>query len=90
MGHHEKLERLRSEIDRLDVQIVDLLNERARIVLDVREVKRQGHVPLFDPKREEEIFRRLAEHNAGPLYDDAFREIYDVILHWMKTLEEEG
>ena len=42
--------------------------------------------PLYDPKREQEIYESLREVNDGPLFDDNLREIWDVLLHVMKEL----
>ncbi len=77
---------LRDEIDDIDRRIVELLNERARLALDIRALKPQANLGLYDPKREEEIFAELASANAGPLYAENLREIYEAILHVMKEL----
>lgn len=77
---------LRDEIDGIDRRIVELLNERATFALEIRALKPQANLGLYDPKREEEIFAGLASANAGPLYADNLREIYEAILHVMKEL----
>lgn len=81
-----RIAELRGRIDEIDCEIVRLLNERARLALDIRELKPQVRMALFDPKREEEIFEKLAGCNGGPLYDDNLRDIYETILHVMKEL----
>jgi chorismate mutase len=81
-----KIEELRAGIDEMDCRIVDLLNERAKLALEIRALKPQAKLGLYDPKREEEIFARLASANGGPLYGDNLREIYEAILHVMKEL----
>ena len=77
---------LRAAIDEIDCRIVELLNERARLALEIRGFKPEARLGLYDPKREEEIFARLASCNAGPLYGDNLREIYEAILHVMKEM----
>jgi len=79
---------LRQRIDDVDARIVALLNERARYSLEIRGLKPQVHWGLYDPKREEEIFANLAEHNEGPLYAENLREIYEAVLHVMKEMRE--
>ena len=79
---------LRQRIDDVDARIVELLNERARMSLEIRHLKPQVHRGLYDPKREEEIFANLAKHNEGPLYAENLREIYEAILHVMKEMRE--
>ena len=77
---------LRVHIDEIDCQVVKLLNERAELALAIRALKPQAKMALYDPKREEEIFAKLASCNSGPLYADNIREIYAAILHVMKEL----
>ncbi|HEY5468052.1 MAG TPA: chorismate mutase [Coriobacteriia bacterium] len=77
---------LRVHIDEIDCQVVGLLNERAKLALEIRALKPQAKMALYDPQREEQIFARLAACNEGPLYGDNLREIYEAILHVMKEL----
>jgi chorismate mutase len=81
-----KITELRDEIDGIDDRIVELLNRRARLALGIRALKPAANLGLYDPKREEEIFARLATANEGPLYADNLREIYEAVLHVMKEL----
>jgi chorismate mutase len=76
----------RDKIDGIDAEIVALLNERARLALEIRDLKPKVQWSLYDPKREEEIFANLAAHNEGPLYADNLREVFEAILHVMKEL----
>jgi len=82
----ERIEELRGKIDGIDRDIVRLLNERAGFSLAIRDLKPKVDKSLYDPKREEEIFLKLAEANGGPLFNDSLREIYEVLLHVMKEL----
>jgi len=82
----DKIDELRTGIDEIDCRIVELLNQRAKIALDIRALKPEARLGLYDPKREEEIFAHLASCNDGPLYGDNLREIYEAILHVMKEL----
>jgi chorismate mutase len=82
----DHIDELRAGIDGIDGKIVDLLNERAKLSLEIRALKPAASMGLYDPKREEEIFARLAALNPGPLYADNLREIYEAILHVMKEI----
>ena len=86
MDAEARIAELRKHVDELDCQIVNLLNERAEVALQIRELKPAVHWGLYDPKREEQIFENLAKCNKGPLYADNLREIYEAILHVMKEL----
>ena len=81
-----EIENHRAQIDILDQQIVKLLNERAGHSLDIRALKPDAHMGLYDPKREEEIFEKLASYNEGPLYNENLVEIYRGILKVMKEV----
>lgn len=84
-----KIDELRKAIDDIDSRVVRLLNERAKIVLEIKKVKEESGVPIYDARREEQIFENLRRSNEGPLFDEALREIYETVLHWMKNLENE-
>jgi chorismate mutase/prephenate dehydratase len=77
---------LRVRIDEIDCQVVRLLNERAALALEIRALKPQAKMALYDPQREEQIFAKLSACNEGPLYGDNLREIYEAVLHVMKEL----
>jgi chorismate mutase len=85
----KQIEELRKEIDEIDDQLVERLNERAQRVLKIRELKKQGKLSLFDPKREEEIFNRAISNNKGPLFDETLRAILDTIIDHMRELEKD-
>lgn len=82
----EEIEKHRAEIDAIDQKLVALLNERAGHSLDIRALKPDAHMGLYDPKREEEIFARVAMYNEGPLYNENLTEIYRGILKVMKEV----
>ena len=82
-----RINELRSRVDEVDQELIRILNERARIVQEIVAIKAEAGKPLFDPKREEEILRRVAERNEGPIYDTTMREIFELILHRIRDLE---
>lgn len=86
-GTEARINELRSRVDEVDRELIRILNERARIVQEIMAIKGEAGKPLFDPRREEEIFRRVAEENTGPIYDTSMREIFELILHRIRDLE---
>jgi 3-deoxy-7-phosphoheptulonate synthase/chorismate mutase len=86
-GADARIEELRERVDEVDRELIRVLNERARIVQELLAIKDETGMPLFDPKREEEILRRVAEENEGPIYDTSMREIFELILHRIRDLE---
>ncbi len=82
-----RIQELRSRVDEVDRELIRILNERARIVQEIMIIKAETGKPVFDPKREEEILRRVVEENEGPIYDSSLREIFELILHRIRDLE---
>lgn len=78
----------RNKIDKIDKQILDLLNQRATISLNIRREKQDSGAALFDPKREEDIVEILCKQNKGPLFDDNIRKIFGYIMKVMRGLPD--
>lgn len=83
----EKLIKHREEINRIDKAIVENLNERAKIVLEIKRLKKKNNLPLYDAKREEELLNNIAQYNKGPLYNDNIIQIFESILRNVQILE---
>lgn len=86
-GTDSRIEELRRRVDEVDLELIRILNERARIVQEIVAIKAEAGKPLFDPRREEEILQKVAEQNEGPIYDTSMREIFELILHRIRDLE---
>lgn len=84
----EKLAECRRNIDRIDVQVLALLNERARVVEIIGTVKRDQTLPVYEPKREEAVYKNVLENNHGPLSGDAARRIFERVIDEMRTLQK--
>ncbi|MBT3380073.1 MAG: prephenate dehydratase [Lentisphaerae bacterium] len=82
------LEAIRTEIDRLDAQIVGLLNQRFQHVLDVGEYKRERGLEVYVPERESLLLKRLAELNEGPMDSATLRAVYREIISAARLLED--
>ena len=78
---------LRRRIDELDAKLVPLLNERARLVVDVGKVKRASGGAIFAPHREQEVIKRALAANAGPLPARAIEAIYKELMSGSFALE---
>ena len=83
-----KLDGLRKKIDDIDDRILDLLNERARVVLEVGKAKAGSRQQFYVPNREQAIYRRLAEHNPGPFPTDAIRRVFREVISASLSLEQ--
>ncbi|MCK9171889.1 MAG: prephenate dehydratase [Desulfuromonas sp.] len=85
---NEELSQLRQAIDAVDDRILDLLNERARIVLAVGEAKKDRHQPYYVPSREQAIYERLRCRSQGPFPADAIRRVFREIISASLSLEQ--
>lgn len=81
------LEELRSRIDELDRQLVELLNERARAAQMVGHLKAAISLPVYEPNREKIVYANVRGANKGPLPDKEFQHIYERILDVMRALQ---
>jgi len=82
-----KLEEFRVLIDRLDQRLVALLNERAQVVEEIGRVKRSTDLPIYEPKREEQVFANVTGSNRGPLSLEALRRIFERIIDEMRRIQ---
>lgn len=81
------LGRLRSQVDRIDSKLLQLLNRRAALVIRIGEVKKKHGLPVYDGKRELEVLDRLIRSNTGPLSKKAIRSIFSGILRHSRKLQ---
>jgi chorismate mutase / prephenate dehydratase len=86
-----KLQPLRETIDRLDREILALVNERARTAQAVGQHKHAHHEkgPVFRPEREAQVIRNLQEINPGPIGEQAIDAIWSQIISVCRGLEKE-
>jgi len=72
---------MRRRIDKIDDELVRILNQRASIVLDVNRIKYESGLPYKDAEREKYILQRVAQRNAGPLKNFTLEKIFEEILN---------
>ena len=83
-----KLTDLRKKIDTIDKKIIELLNERSNVVLDVGKAKQDKNLKIHSPERERAIFEKLKKQNPGPFPDEALKLIYEEIVSASIALQE--
>ena len=81
------LEELRKQINELDHRLVQLLNERARVVIEIGKLKNKTGKPIYSPDREKQVFARIAEANQGPLPDRCLVAIWRELMSGSFALE---
>lgn len=81
------LERLREEIREKDRELVTLLNERARLSLEVGQIKNKAGWEIYDPSRESLVYEYLSQINPGPLSPEALQDIFREIISVSRALQ---
>jgi chorismate mutase/prephenate dehydratase len=81
------LDNLRQALDCIDDEVMSLLSQRANIILQVADFKREHGGPVHDPAREDAIIARLSDLNPGPLPTEVVERIYRKIIEEMRNFE---
>ncbi len=82
-----RLEEYRVLVDEVDRRIVSLLNERTLVVEDIGRVKRAARLPIYEPRREDQVFANITENNGGPMTTEALRRIFERIIDEMRSIQ---
>ncbi|MFK7893117.1 MAG: prephenate dehydratase [Granulosicoccus sp.] len=87
----QSLAEVRQRIDRIDLDIQRLLNERAKVssaVASIKLAEAAGQpVDLYHPEREAQLLKRIAERNDGPMAPAAVQRIFREIISASRVLE---
>src|SRR5438270_8621808 len=82
------LKQLRGQIDKLDIQILKLVNERASLAGNIGRIKNDHGSEVFSPAREEEVLNNVIEANKGPLDEGTVRAIFREIISGSRALQK--
>ena len=85
----EDVRRHREEIDRLDAELVRILNQRAAVALDLARLKQGLGLEIRDPERERQVLSRAIGSNAGPFDQHGIRRIFRRIICESRRMEKE-
>jgi chorismate mutase len=77
----------RKQIDELDIEIVRLISRRAAAARAIGEIKKTANLPVYEPRREQDVFDRVRRANPGPLADAELLHVYERIIDVMRTLQ---
>jgi chorismate mutase-like protein len=81
------LQQLRDDIDRVDAELLHLLNQRAKLVQQVGNLKKHCAAPVVHTDRERALLERLHTLNAGPLPNAMLDTLFQNIIDTMKQLQ---
>src|SRR5262245_26772316 len=78
---------LRSEIDRIDKELVTLLNHRAEIALQIGQVKQKQGLEVWSSAREDEVISKALTTSRGPLPAETLRLIFRELMSGSRSLQ---
>src|SRR3954471_9767073 len=84
----EGLDDLRKRIDAMDERIVQLLNDRARVVVEIGKLKQQNNEPIYAPDREKAVLQKVRGLNQGPLPNRCLEAVYRELMSGSFALEK--
>ncbi len=85
-----KLEKIREQIDALDIKLQKLISDRARLAQKIAGIKRESEdgSAFYRPEREAQILRKIQERNKGPLGDEEVARLFREIMSTCLALEK--
>jgi len=85
----EQLAECRKKIDALDLKLLELLNQRTAVVEEIGRIKQNLSMPIYEPRREDQVFANVLSHNAGPLSGEAVKRVFERIIDEMRNVQKE-
>jgi len=81
------IEDWRVEIDKIDAELLRLLNARAALAVRVGESKRVAGLAVCNRGREREVVARAQHSNRGPLDDEAVERLFRAVIRESRRLQ---
>jgi 3-deoxy-7-phosphoheptulonate synthase / chorismate mutase len=88
MGNNE-LDQLRQRVEELNLELLTLINERARAVQEIGRVKETQGVNRYDPVRERHMLDLITDNNDGPFEDTTILHLFKQIFKAGLELQED-
>ena len=79
------LKQLRALIDRIDDELVKLVNKRAELARQIGHLK--DNAAVLRPEREAQVLQRMQDNNPGPLGKQAVAQLFTEIMSQCRALE---
>ena len=79
---------VRAQIDAVDAQLLQLLNERAKLAQEVGHIKQKHKQPVFRPEREAFVLEKIAARNPGPLPNHSLQTLWREVMSICRAMEE--
>ncbi len=79
--NNKEINLLREKVDSLDNKIINLLDERLKLSLNIALEKQKNNLNIYDKNREINIIDRLKKLKKNYLSNNAIEKIYKEILN---------
>ncbi|MGR9049042.1 bifunctional 3-deoxy-7-phosphoheptulonate synthase/chorismate mutase [Halobacillus faecis] len=86
---NQNLDQLRSQLDEVNLQLLNLINKRGDLVKEIGQIKEQQGMNRFDPVRERAMLDQLSQHNNGPFEDSTIVHLFKEIFKAALELQED-
>jgi chorismate mutase len=85
--HKKEISCWREQIDKIDLQLVKLLSERAKCADEIGKLKLRLGIEAYSPEREKEVMHNVSTANRGPLSTKAIRRLFERIIDESRSVE---
>ncbi len=82
------IQELRSQVDVINLQILELLNKRANLASSIGKIQQQAGSSFYDPQRESQMLTALEQNNKGPFSNETVKALFKEIFRASMALEE--
>ncbi|HKX32267.1 MAG TPA: chorismate mutase [Blastocatellia bacterium] len=82
------IEDWRRRIDEIDLELVKLLNERAKCAIEIGQLKKQQGLAISAPQREAQVLANVTAANRGPLEAEAIRRLFERVIEEVRRTEK--
>ncbi len=89
MAPNKELASVRREIDALDSELLELINRRAELAIEVSGLKKKDSLGVYDPGREKEIESKITQGNLGPLSNEDILFVFREIISRCRSLQHD-
>ncbi|MGP4075674.1 bifunctional 3-deoxy-7-phosphoheptulonate synthase/chorismate mutase [Halobacillus sp. K22] len=86
---NQQLDQLRSQLDEVNLELLNLINKRGDLVKEIGQIKEQQGTNRFDPVRERTMLDHISSHNDGPFEDSTVVHLFKEIFKAGLELQED-
>ena len=87
MSGDKTIDDWRIRIDEIDLQLVELFNERAQCAIEIGHIKRRLGLEVYSPTREAQVIANVTGANHGPLDHEAVRRLFERVIDESRRIE---